>query len=519
MNSESSTETKEIIVQFKNVSMEFPGVLANDDVSLEIRRGEVFALVGENGAGKSTLMNVLYGINKPTAGEVYVKGEKLESFHPSVSIAKGIGMVHQHFMLVPSFTVAQNIVLSKEPRKSGFIYDLAKANEITENLVKEYGLKVNPKDILRETSVGIQQRVEILKTLYRGADVLILDEPTAVLTPSETEELFQVIKRVVREIGMTVIIITHKLYEVMAISDRVGVMRQGKLVGVRNTSDVNERILAEMMVGREVLLDKLERTGKVGDVKISVRDLFVADNRGLPAVNGISLDVREGEVLGIAAIEGNGQSELIEAITGLRHIESGEVFIQGKNATKLSAREIREEGMAHIPEDRISTGVSGPSTIVENIIIGKERRRPFSWKGIHLRKSSIIRYAEDLFKRFDIRGAGISTQVESLSGGNMQKVVVAREFSYDTPVFVIAQPTRGVDIGAMEFIHDKIIEKRNNGAAVLLASADLDEVFRLSDRIVTIYEGKITGHFKAGEISKMDIGYYMTGDRRETGDE
>ncbi|XVG95487.1 ABC transporter ATP-binding protein [Eubacteriales bacterium KG127] len=514
---ELNNKTKELenIVEFKNISMEFPGVLANEDVSLKIKKGEIFALVGENGAGKSTLMNILYGINTPTSGDLIIKGEKIDHFHPSTAISKGIGMVHQHFMLVPSFTVAQNIVLSKEPKKAGFIYDEKEAIKITEELVKEYGLTVNPADIIRETSVGIQQRVEILKTLYRGADVLILDEPTAVLTPKETEELFQVIKRVVKEIKMTVIIITHKLYEVMAISDRVGVMRQGKLVGVEETKNVNERTLASIMVGREILLDKITRTGKIGKCKIKVENLYVADNRGLPAVNGIDLEVHEGEILGIAAIEGNGQSELLEAITGMRHIESGKIFLGEKEITKLNPREIRSEGLAHIPEDRMATGVSGQSSILENIIIGKERKEEFAVKGIHLKQSSIVRYAKEMFQKFDIRGAGVNTPVESLSGGNMQKVVVAREFSYDTPALIIAQPTRGVDIGAMEFIHNKIIEKRNKGAAILLASADLDEVFRLSDRIITIFEGKITGEFKIGEISKMDIGFYMTGDRRE----
>ena len=273
-----------------------------------------------------------------------------------------------------------------------------------------------------------------------------------------------------------------------------------------------------MMVGREVLLEKLEKTGTLGKQKIKTDNIYVADNRGLPAVNGVSFEIREGEILGIAAIEGNGQSELVEAITGLRHIESGHVYIEDKDVTEYTARQIRAAGVAHIPEDRVSTGVSGPSSILENLIIGKERRGQFSIRGIHLRQSSIRRYADDMFKKFDIRGAGVDTRVDSLSGGNMQKVVVAREFSYDTPILVIAQPTRGVDIGAMEFIHDKIVEKRNNGAAILLVSADLDEVFRLSDRIITLYEGKITGEFESGEISKMDIGYYMTGDRRDDND-
>ncbi|MBQ6899697.1 MAG: ABC transporter ATP-binding protein [Firmicutes bacterium] len=504
---------QESIVKFEHVSMQFPGVLANDDVSFDIKKGEVFALVGENGAGKSTLMNILYGINKPTGGNVYIKGKKVEKYSPSDAISQGVGMVHQHFMLVPSFTVAQNIVMSKEPKKMGIFYDLKAADKITENLVKEYGLEVDGKATVAEISVGLQQRVEILKTLYRGADVLILDEPTAVLTPQETEELFQVIRRIVKEKEMTVIIITHKLYEVMAISDRVGVMRQGRLIGVEETKNVNERILASMMVGREVLFDNIEKTGTPGDVQIKADNLYVADNRGLMAVNGVSLEVRAGEVLGIAAIEGNGQSELLEALTGMRPVARGEFFIQGEKSNGKTPGQIRELGLAHIPEDRMSTGVSLQSTITENLIIGKQKESAFSKYKTHLKQSSIARYAEELFEKFDMRGSGVETRVGDLSGGNMQKVVVAREFSFDTPTLIIAQPTRGVDIGAMEFIHKQIIAKRNEGCAILLASADLDEVFRLSDRIITLYEGKITGEFKAGEIDKMGISYYMTGDR------
>ncbi len=519
---EMKTETdakQETIIRFDNISMQFPGVLANDQVSLEIKKGEVFALVGENGAGKSTLMNILYGLNTPTDGNVYIKGEKMESFKPMEAIKRGVGMVHQHFMLVPSFTVAQNIVMSKEPRKMKFFCDLKKADSQVRALSREYGLAVDPKAVVGEISVGLQQRVEILKTLYRGADILILDEPTAVLTPQETEELFGVIRKIVREKEMTIIIITHKLYEVMAISDRVGVMRRGKLVGVEKTKDVNEKILASMMVGREILFENIEKKGVPGDVMIEAKNIYAADNRGLMAVNGVSLEVRAGEILGIASIEGNGQSELIEALTGMRSVEAGSFEIQGIEAAGKSPGDIRKMGLAHIPEDRIATGAAMPSTITENLIIGKERNEEFSVKGVHLKRSSIERYAKELFEKFDLRGAGTETTVGSLSGGNMQKVVVAREFSLDTPVLVIAQPTRGVDVGAIEFIHRQIIEKRNQGCAILLASADLDEVFRLSDRIITMYEGRITGEFKAGQINKKDIGYYMTGSREEGGEE
>ena len=504
---------QELAVQFKHISMEFPGVLANDDVSLDIRRGEVFALVGENGAGKTTLMNILYGINEPTDGEVIIGGKKVEHFSPKNAISLGVGMVHQHFMLVPSFTVAQNIVMSKEPRKLGFLFDNRAAERKTRDLVDNYGLVVDPSAVVREISVGLQQRVEILKTLYRGADILILDEPTAVLTPQETDELFAVIRRVVKEHGMTVIIITHKLYEVMAISDRVGVMRKGRLIGVADTCDMDEKKLASMMVGRPVLYDRLEKTGVPGEERIKVDDLHVLDNRGLPAVDGLSLSVRAGEVLGIAAIEGNGQSELLEAITGMRPIESGEISICGQSIRGKDPGEIRRLGLAHIPEDRLATGVSRDASVTDNLIVGRHREKAFNRFGFHQRTSTIERYAQQVYDNFDIRGAGLEVNVGSMSGGNMQKVVVAREFSFDTPVLIIAQPTRGVDVGAIEFIHSRIIEKRNAGCAILLCSADLDEVFRLSDRIITMYEGHITGHFKASGISKEEIGYYMTGDR------
>ena len=504
----------EPIVEFKNVTMDFPGVRANDDVSLSICKGEIFALVGENGAGKSTLMNILYGILTPTKGELAIKGRKIAEFSPKNAISLGVGMVHQHFMLVPSFTVAQNIVLSREPRKHGILYDLDAANKAVADLSAEYGLEVNPTDTVGQLSVGLQQRVEILKTLYRGAEVLILDEPTAVLTPQETDELFAVLRRVVREKDMTVIIITHKLYEVMAISDRVGVMRQGRLIGIEETKNVNERILASMMVGREVLQAAVDKKDLAGDVKISVSDLWVPDNRGLPAVKGLSLEVRSGEILGIAAIEGNGQSELLEAITGMRPY-AGKIGIGGADIRGMTPGEIRQLGLSHVPEDRLATGVDKESDISDNLLIGKHRNKEFTKFGFHQNRKSIRAYASQIFEKFDIRAAGVDTKVGSLSGGNMQKVVIAREFSFDSQVYIIAQPTRGVDIGAIEFIHNRILEKKAEGAAILLCSADLDEVLRLSDRCITIYEGRITGEFDKNHLEKTEIGYYMTGSREE----
>ena len=504
----------EPIVEFKNITMDFPGVRANEDVTLSIHKGEIFALVGENGAGKSTLMNILYGILTPTAGEVAIKGKKVTDFSPKHAISRGVGMVHQHFMLVPSFTVAQNIVLSREPKKHGILYDLDAANRAVGQLSEEYGLHVTPTDVVGQLSVGLQQRVEILKTLYRGAEVLILDEPTAVLTPQETDELFAVLRRVVREKDMTVIIITHKLYEVMAISDRVGVMRQGRLIGIEETKNVNERILASMMVGREVLQESVEKKDLAGDVKISLGQVWVPDNRGLPAVKDLSLEVRAGEILGIAAIEGNGQSELLEAVTGMRPY-AGKIEICGRDIRGLSPGEIRKLGLSHVPEDRLATGVSRESDISGNLLVGKHKNKEFTRFGFHQNRKSIREYASHIFEKFDIRAAGVDTQVGSLSGGNMQKVVIAREFSFDSQVYIIAQPTRGVDIGAIEFIHNRILEKKEEGAAILLCSADLDEVLRLSDRVITIYEGRITGEFDKNHLEKTEIGYYMTGSREE----
>lgn len=506
---------QEPVIQFSHISMEFPGVLANDDVSLAVHQGEIFALVGENGAGKSTLMNILYGIHTPTGGSLTVKGRQIAHFSPKAAIELGVGMVHQHFMLVPSFTVTQNIVLGREPRRAGLLCDRAAAREQVRALSQEYGLRVDPDARVGELSVGLQQRVEILKTLYRGADILILDEPTAVLTPQETDELFDILRTMVREKGMTVILITHKLYEVMAISHRVGVMRQGKLVGLAETGQMTERQLAAMMVGREVVHDPFPKDGKPGTPLISVENLEVRDHRGLPAVRGVSLQVHAHEVLGIAAVEGNGQSELLEAITGMRPIAAGEVRIQGHSVKGLTPGQIRRLGLAHVPEDRLATGISSPADITENLMMGKHRSRDFTRFGFHLRKKAAKDYASRLLQQYDIRAAGLEVPVGSLSGGNVQKVVIAREFSFDAPVLIISQPTRGVDIGATQFIHQHIMDKREQGCAILLCSADLDEVFRLSDRIITLYEGEITGQFRTDSISKEELGYYMTGSRRE----
>lgn len=502
---------KDIAVEFRNISVQFPGVLANDDVSMTIKKGEIFALVGENGAGKTTLMKVLYGMHHPSAGHVEIFGKHVEKYDPSYAIGCGVGMVHQHFMLVPSFTVAQNIVLSKEPKKFGIFYDQKKAIEITKELIKTYGLEVDPNARIDQISVGAQQRVEILKTLYRGADILILDEPTAVLTPNEANELFAILRKIVAERGITVIIITHKLNEVMEVSDRVGVMRSGRLIGIRNTADVSPRILASMMIGRDVLLSDVERNTELGEMYIEVSNLRVKDDRGIEALRGVSFNVRSGEILGVAGVDGNGQSELAEAITGMREIADGTVTICGKKINGLTPGQVRELGLSHIPEDRMNTGVSAESSITDNLIAGKQKRKEFSSGGFVRKVSSVTRYAEKIFKEFDIRAADVSTEVKSLSGGNIQKTVVAREFSFEkSKVFIVCQPTRGVDIGAIEYIHSLIIKKRDEGCAILLISADLDELMRISDRMITIFEGRITGEFVTVSAKASEVGLHMT---------
>ena len=506
----------ETVVKFEHVSMEFPGVLANDDVSLEIKKGEVFALVGENGAGKSTLMNILYGINTPTNGEVYVKGRRIEHFSPKAAIERGVGMVHQHFMLVPSFTVAQNIVLSREPRRLGVLFDNKAAEAAAQKLVEEYGLVVDPAAVVREIGVGLQQRVEILKTLYRGADILILDEPTAVLTPQEAEELFEVIRRVVEEKNMTVILITHRLPEVMRVSDRVGVMRRGRLEKVMETRDTSEREIASLMVGRDVLFGDLPGGQAAGEERLVIRGLCALGDRGLPALRGMDLTVRTGEVVGVCGVEGNGQTELAECVAGMRPVMGGSVTLCGRDVTGQTPGRIREAGLSYIPEDRISTGMDVKASVAENLIVGKQRTPAFSRLGIHLRRGQVKKYAQELTRTFDIRTSGVDEPAGSLSGGNMQKVVLAREFSFGSPVLLVCQPTRGVDIGATEFIHERIVEKRDQGCAVLLISADLDELMRLSDRLVTVFEGKVTGRFRTADVTREEIGYYMTGGRQDT---
>ena len=508
-------QTNNEIVRFEHVSKQYPGTLANDDVSLSIQKGEVFALVGENGAGKSTLMNLLYGMQKPTLGDIYIKGTRTGAQHnPENAMRMGVSMVHQHFKLVPGFTVAQNILLGHEPRK-GLFYDEKTAIQRVRDLSEEYGLKVEPTDTVRDLSVGLQQRVEILKALRTGADVLILDEPTAVLTPQETDELFEVIRRIVDEKDMTVILITHKLPEVMRISDRVGVMRRGKLEKVLLTKDTSEREIASLMVGRDVIFDDLRTDQRAGKPMLEIFNLKALSDRSLPALNGVTLDVRAGEIVGICGVEGNGQTELAECIAGMRPVRSGSITLCGEDVTGKTPRRIRSQGLSYIPEDRMSMGMDAKASVADNLLLGRQHTRAFSVLGIHLKKRRIRRHAESMVQTYDIRTSGTDELTGSLSGGNMQKVVIAREFEFESPVLLVCQPTRGVDIGATEFIHEHIIQKRNEGCAILLISADLDELFRLSDRLITLYDGRITGEFRAGSIDKQSIGYFMTGGYQE----
>ncbi len=508
---------KDHAIVMKAITKQFPGVLANDHVDFFVKRGEIHALVGENGAGKSTLVNQLYGFHLPDDGKIFINGEEVFFRSPKDAIRKNIGMVHQHFMLVDNQTVTENVILGSEinlPVLKGFL-DRKKARNTLVSLSKQYGLMVNPDAFIEDIPVGMQQRVEIIKTLYRGADILIFDEPTAVLTPQETEELFKVM-RLLKEDGKTIVFITHKLNEVMAITDRVTVMRLGKVTGRVDTKDTNPRQLANMMVGREVLLRVEKKEHEPGDLLLEVDKLSVHDNRGLRAVKDVSLSVKEGEIVGIAGVAGNGQSELVEAITGLRKVGSGKIRMSGVDITDLSTWEVREIGLNHVPEDRLKRGLITKYPVYFNSILGKHKDEPFSRDGFLMMKN-IRDYAKDLVERYDVRPRNINQLGGNLSGGNQQKLIVARELD-DTPrpskCVVVAQPTRGLDIGAIEYIHKTLISMRDQGIGILLFSMELDEIFSLSDRILVMYEGEIMGEVKPGEITKEELGLMMAGQRK-----
>lgn len=501
----------EPVVQMKGITKNFPGVKANDGIDFTLYKGEIHALLGENGAGKTTLMNILYGLYQQDEGEIFIKGKKVKILSPNDAISHGIGMVHQHFMLVEPFTVTENIVLGAEPAKNG-VLDLKAAEKQVKELAGKYGLDVDPAAKISDISVGMQQRVEIIKALYKGADILILDEPTAVLTPQEVDELIGIMDNLVKQ-GKSIIFITHKLKEVMRVSHRVTVIRKGRVIDTLKTRDTSPENLAEKMVGRKVLLRVKKQDKKPGKPILQIKGLKALDNRGIEVLRGVNLEVREGEILGIAGVDGNGQTELVEALTGLRKISHGSIKMLGREISNLNPKEIFSRGVAHIPEDRQKRGLVLEYSIAENLILGKHHKTPFS-KGIKINFGSIKQNADKLIKEYDIRTPTEKVEAKTLSGGNQQKVVIAREFSRN-PVFIVAaQPTRGLDVGAIEFVHKKLVEMRDQGKGILLISFELDEILSLSDRIAVIYEGSIIGEVSAEKATEEELGLMMAGHKR-----
>jgi ABC-type uncharacterized transport system ATPase subunit len=496
------------VLELKGITKRFPGVLANDSVDFDLARGEVHALLGENGAGKSTLMNILYGLYTPDEGEVRLNGNPIVIGSPRAAIDHGIGMVHQHFMLIPVMTVAENIVLASEPRRAGALLDLdAAANRVAE-LARSFKFAIDPHARIENISVGQEQRVEILKALYRSADILILDEPTAVLTPQEAQELFEILQTLKRE-GMSIIFISHKLNEVLEIADRITVLRRGRKIETVPREGATERGLARMMVGREVLLRVEKGPANPGEPLLRVEDLRVVDDRGLEAVRGVSFEVRAAEIVGIAGVDGNGQSELIDAIAGLRKSASGRVVLGGRDVSSDGAHDRLDEGLGHIPEDRQRRGLVLDFTLAENLALHDFDKEPASRLG-WLYPRRLVERARALLQEFDVRGGGPETPAGSLSGGNQQKVVLAREISRDPRVLIAAQPTRGLDVGAIEFVHRRLVEERDEGRAILLVSFELEEILSLSDRILVVYEGRIVGEYPP-DVSEHDLGIAMTG--------
>ena len=502
----------ENVIEMREITKVFGEFVANDKINLELRKGEIHALLGENGAGKSTLMNMLAGLLEPTSGEIVVNGQVVKLDSPSKAASLGIGMVHQHFMLVEAFTVAENIILGSELTKNG-VLDIARATREINELSDRYGLAVDPTAKVADISVGAQQRVEILKTLYRGADILIFDEPTAVLTPSEIDELMAIMKNLVKE-GKSIILITHKLDEIRAVSDRVTVIRRGKSIETVEIAGATNADLAEMMVGRSVSFKTEKQEAQPKEVVLSIKDLVVNENRGVPAVKNLSLDVRAGEIVGIAGIDGNGQSELIQAITGLRKIESGSVELKGQSIVGLHPRQITEMSVGHVPEDRHRDGLVLEMMISENIALQTYYKEPLSKKGI-LNYTNIIRYAKQLMQEFDVRAASEIVPASALSGGNQQKAIIAREVDRNPDLLIVSQPTRGLDVGAIEYIHKRLIQERDNGKAVLVVSFELDEILNVSDRIAVIHDGKIQGIVTPETTNKQELGVLMAGGELE----
>lgn len=498
-----------LALEAKGITKAFPGVLANDHIDFQLEKGEIHAMLGENGAGKTTLMNILYGLYQPDEGEIFLNSRKAEIKSPSDAIAQGIGMVHQHFMLVPPLTVAENIVLGIETRRGGIFLDRTEASRRIAELSREYGLEVDPSAYVKDLPVGARQRVEIIKALYRGAEMLILDEPTAVLTPQEVEDLFVVMRSLVQA-GKSIIFITHKLKEVLAIADRITVLRDGRVVATTTPARTSESELASMMVGREVILAVDKKPATPGDEVLEVENLKVLDDRWGVAVDGVSFTVRAGEILGIAGVLGNGQRELVEALTGLRPAVEGRIEILGKDTTHAPPRRIIEAGTAHIPEDRHKHGLVLGYPVDDNLVLSTYYQVPFA-HSLLLEEKAIDENAEKLIREFDIRTPSIHTLVGSLSGGNQQKTIVAREFSRPIRLLIANQPTRGLDVASTEYIRQRLVKARDTSIAVLLVSAELDEIMALSDRIAVIYKGRIVALLPAEEATKERLGLLMAG--------
>lgn len=500
------------VIEMLNIRKEFPGVVANDDITIQVKKQEIHALLGENGAGKSTLMNVLFGLYQPEKGEIRVNGKKVNITDPNIANELGIGMVHQHFMLVDTYTVTENIILGSEPTSRGKI-NLKQAEQEIQELSDRYGLNVDPTAKIRDISVGMQQRVEILKTLYRGANVLILDEPTAVLTPQEIKELIEIMNSLIRE-GKSIILITHKLKEIMQVCDRCTVIRKGKGIETVNVGDTNVTELASLMVGREISFKTDKEEANPKENVLSISNLYVEDARKVNLVKDLNLDVRAGEIVGIAGVDGNGQTELIEAITGLRKAQSGSITINKKNITNLKPRKVTESGIGHIPQDRQKYGLVLDFPIGENMVLQTYYQKPYSKNKI-LNFKEINKKAKGLIDEYDVRTPNEFTKARALSGGNQQKAIIAREVDRSPDLLIAAQPTRGLDVGAIEFIHKKLIEERDKGKAVLLVSFELDEIFDVSDRIAVMFDGQIVANVKPAETNEQELGLLMAGSNKD----
>jgi len=501
-------------LELRGITKRFPGVVANDNVNLALNTGEVLSLIGENGAGKSTLMSVLYGMYKADEGDIVIDGETQVFTSPADAIAAGIGMVHQHFMLVPVFTVAENVVLGVEPTGALGKLDIDKARAMVREISEKYHLDLDPDAVIEDLPVGVQQRVEIVKVLLRDAKVVVFDEPTAVLTPSEIIEFFEIVKTLVSA-GRGVVFITHKLKEALNIADRIAVLRRGKVVGEVDPKSATESQIAEMMVGRPVQLTVDKNSAKAGDVVLKVTDLTVLDADGRTHVENVSFEVHAGEIVGIAGVQGNGQTELVEALTGLRKAASGVIALDGKDLTNSDPRERHQMGMAHIPEDRQRQGLVGGLSVAENLVLTRYHDDQFS-HGVLVDWDAANAIAETLITEYDIRTPNKETGVGTLSGGNQQKVIVARELSRDLRLTIAAQPTRGVDVGSIEYIHSRIVKERDAGTAVLIVSTELEEVMALSDRLLVMYRGKVVAELDPKKVTPMEVGLYMAGSRPDS---